>query len=291
MNNIFETFIPAAKKGIHIIGTNRMVPHILGFTPYEVLGVVDLPAVRAKMRATGLYGANNKLDLLSAWHDLKDFLPAGNMVFASRHPPTNDAYTVDCAIIKADMPDRFTMAYRFPQSNTQWLSGGVQFQLFGDKVGLHQFVDKSEYTSGLTRDECVEYSVKVFKDGFSVLLYTLYLMKHQAIMDDKPNYSASVLRYREKQMGKPNYITRPILIDLTKAKLESLPVLSDNHQIGTGSPKSPHNRRGHIRKMKATGKIVHVRPTKVKGGSAASVPRVTVFKILPDQRNVRKNIW
>lgn len=91
---------------------------------------------------------------------------------------------------------------------------------------------------------------------------------------DQYAQKAKRLPPKAKKQSKLRYQPENDFIRLQVGKKSyELPSESDesNESTGTGTPKSPHTRRGHIRHMKKSGKQVYVSPCMVKGNAVGQI--------------------
>ena len=282
MSSIFDTFIPAAaEERISIFRTGRFISSILPCNPIEVSGIISPSEMEAELLATKEYGSDEKPDYAAAWRDLKGMLPFGRTVFAFKMALETRHNPVEIAIIKAPDMERFTLAFQEP--DRPWYLVDMRFAI-GEGETIYDFLaSQSDYRIGHRQSDSEEASLSLFLTALPVLLWTLYLIKHQEVVTEKGS-SIGIGRYNITESELSNLIPRLRVIDLTKLRLECATIaLESRSTCGTGISRCPHDRHGHFRTMKKSGKIVHVRPSKIRGGSEACIPRTTVYKIMPDQ--------
>ena len=122
--------------------------------------------------------------------------------------------------------------------------------------------------------------------GTLAMMYLIYLMHHQAIDYEMASLSPGQRRYNASLHRKQPPIPRPRVLDLSKPKLERIPVYVPRDPVPSGRVMPGHDRRKHQRTFfhprykNMVGKTIEVAPAKIHGG--ATQPRLTLVRLPKD---------
>ena len=112
--------------------------------------------------------------------------------------------------------------------------------------------------------------------GIMATLYLIYLMHHQAVDYEMASPSLGQRRYNAHLHRKQPPIPRPRLLDLSKPKLERIPIYVPHEPVHTGRVMPPHDRRKHQRRL-PSGRLIQVKACAIHGGGGA--PKLTLVKL------------
>ncbi len=269
-----------AKRQVGVEGTDLYRFALAeGTMLYEIDGRRGEPELHRQWTDLGIMTSRNTIDLVTGWLRCRDALPGRNvcMAFSLRDKRGRDNCVVQF-IERDTLRDRFETYVTGPDG---WIALQEGHLIRGGQLGTYLACKREEIIEGFP--DRADLSVQTI--GLAAVIQVLMLLKFQAVEYRMGSVGAGQHRLNAKLTGKQPVLLRPRLIDLSKAKIELIPVVRPSQETGNGSPKVAHDRRGTMRTYRAErfrnvrGTTAPVRPAKIHGGAAE--PRVTVVR-LPD---------
>lgn len=276
-----------ARQQVEVQGTD-LYRHALreGTTFYEIEGRRGEAELHRQWAALGIMASGLKIDFPAAWLRCRDALPGDNVCIAFS---LRDKNGVDLSVVQAI--ERGTVRDLFETYVTD-LDGWVVLQegyiIRGGELCTYLTRERAEIIGGFP--DRADLSVQNI--GLAAVIQVLMLLKFQAVEYRMGSVGAGQHRLNAKLTGKRPVLLKPRLIDLSKPKIELIPVVRPSQETGNRSPRAAHDRRGTMRTYRAEryrnvrGTTAPVRPAKIHGGAAE--PRVTVVR-LPDAQPTRES--
>ena len=256
---------------------------------YELSGEHDPKDFQARLTVQGLIKPGQPCDIMSVWREIGDAWPHDHLVLGFRLGAVSTLDDAAFAVQVDRSPAAVVIRVFLYSADRGWTAEPQCLNLSDGAARVRAShagaLERSTQMRGTTE---AQDSVEILTWAATAVLWLCYLLHHRALepaMYEMAAISPGQRRYNDARSRKMPPVSRTRVLDLSRPKIERIPV--GRAATGSGSPRSPHDKRGHLRRFnkptKAGKTEVWVKPCKIKGGfeAAALAPPNTIVK-LPD---------